>query len=110
MSGWLENALNVMIDDGSFKGTPFMIACHKRHTEIVTLFLEHSKGDIDLNVKDNCGRTSFYWACKNNYTSLLKRSKQYLHQPKNPEQVQKNELGYNPVQIAVRWKITKKVI
>ena len=45
-------------------------------------------------------KDALIWACKNNYTSLLKRSKQYLHQPKNQEQFQKNELGYNPVQIA----------
>jgi ankyrin repeat protein len=54
---------------GEQKHTPLWIACHNGHLDVVKRLLEESK--IDVNKKDDAGRTAFYVACEKGYLKIV---------------------------------------
>ena len=53
--------------------TGFMWACIKGHTTLVNFMINLSKEfDIDLNKRDDCGKTGFMFACENDQKEIVK--------------------------------------
>ena len=67
-----ENGLNVVVEEGFKKRTPFIVACENGHSEVVQLLLSQSKGNIELNAKVDFGRTGFMLACEKGHKDVVK--------------------------------------
>ncbi|CAG2217845.1 unnamed protein product [Mytilus edulis] len=52
-------------------GTPLYIACKGGHTEIVSLLLNHTADDLDVNKDTREGETPLYAACLGGYTNIV---------------------------------------
>ena len=47
-----------------------MFACKNGHIDVVQLLLDHSDQNIDLNARNNVGRTAFMWASFNGHEDV----------------------------------------
>ena len=78
-----NNEWNVSRDDYGY--TPYMVACVLGHENLVELFLEHYLDrNIDLNAKDNNGRTALMIASQKSIVKLIKAKLNQMEAPQKP--------------------------
>ena len=48
-----------------------MIACKDRRKDVIQLLLDNSKGNINLNERNQWGQTAFMYACENGHKAVV---------------------------------------